>query len=469
MRNMVYQNYNTPGDYGYQGVAKRESAMNSLDGYAAKAKESKKQEKLAKKQAKNAEKAARAEANRQRAQRKMEARAYLDGKGYSDIALANRKQVCTGPSCGPQPAINPRTYNENVALANRNIKQQERANQRARAQAPVKAPAGYGYYRDGNRQMPVPVTPKGYVPKSYLMAVQNGRSPQSIARDSQGASARVYPSRLTPKQAGPWIKNPGYADIPGIDAPRGTRPTVHFKSRNVAPARAPVSVQPPVPYNGPARAPVRSRNVAPDRPAYMDPKMLYPVSKSVTPVKMADPQGRPFVIPQNASGTVPKTYLHNINDARPASARARDQAINSKYVLPAAPTPYQARPWVMNPGKYDIPGIDADADAPTTYRPPRSPEAATKKRKMNGKKVAASNARDDKGKFVAADKAKNNGSNSKGKGGNKPKAPAKKKQDAPAKKGQDSTVQSKNAKSGSKKGTPSKKSCGTKTAQSKKR
>ena len=462
MRNMVYQNYGLPA---FAGGA-------STDGYAAKVKENKRQEKLAKKQARNAEKAARSEANRQRSQRKMAARAILDREGYTDIALANMK-ACEGPSCGPQPAIRPKTYNENVAIANRNIRQQERANQRAHAQAPVRsrnvAPAGYGYYRDGNRQMPVPVTPKGYVPKSYLMAVQNGRSPQSIARDAQGASARIYPSRLTPKQAGPWIKNPGYADIPGIDAPRGTRPTVHFKSRNIAPTRAPVSVQPPVPYNGPARAPVRSRNVAPDRPAYMDPKMLYPVSKSVTPVRMADPQGRPFVIPQNASGTVPKTYLHNINDARPASARARDQAINSRYVLPAAHTPYQARPWVVNPGKYDIPGIDADADTPTTCRPPRSPEAAAKKRKMNGKKVAASNARDDKGKFVAADKAKNNGSNSKGKGGNKPKAPANKKQDAADKKGQGPTVQSKNAKSGSKKGTPSKRSCGTKTSQSKKR
>lgn len=477
MRNMVYQNYNTPGDYGYQGVAKRESGMNSLDGYAAKAKESKKQERLAKKQVKNAEKAARAEARRQKSVREMQARAILDKEGLTDIRVKSANVACTDPSCGPQPAIRPKTYNENVAIANRNIRQQERANQRARAQAPARAPvrsrnvapAGYGYYRDGNRQMPVPVTPKGYVPKGYLMAVQNGRTPQSIARDAQGASARVYPSRLTPKQAGPWIKNPGYADIPGIDAPRGTKPTVHFKSRNIAPARAPVSIQPPVPYQGRAQAPVRSRNVAPDRPAYMDPKMLYPVSKSVTPVRMADPQGRPFVIPQNASGTVPKTYLHNINDARPASARARDQAINSRYVLPAAPTPYQARPWVVNPGKYDIPGIDADADTPTTYRPPRSPEAAEKKRKMNGKKVAASNARDEKGKFVAADKAKNNGSNSKGKGGNKPKAPANKKQDTAKKKGQGPTVQSKNAKSGSKKGTPSKRSCGTKTAQSKKR
>ena len=308
MRNMVYQNYGLPA---FAGGA-------STDGYAAKVKENKRQEKLAKKQARNAEKAARSEANRQRSQRKMAARAILDREGYTDIALANMK-ACEGPSCGPQPAIRPKTYNENVAIANRNIRQQERANQRAHAQAPVRsrnvAPAGYGYYRDGNRQMPVPVTPKGYVPKSYLTAVQNGRSPQSIARDSMGVSARVYPARLTPKQAGPWIKNPGYADIPGIDAPRGT----------------PVTYRPPKAIAGPKEE-----------------------------VKKASP----------------------------------------------------------------------------------------KKGQTSSKKKGPS----------SAPKAKA-----------KPKAPVNKKQDAAKKKGQGPTVQSKNAKSGSKKGTPSKRSCGTKTSQSKKR
>ena len=427
MRNMVYQNYGLPA---FAGGA-------STDGYAAKVKENKRQEKLAKKQARNAEKAARSEANRQRSQRKMAARAILDREGYTDIALANMK-ACEGPSCGPQPAIRPKTYNENVAIANRNIRQQERANQRAHAQAPVRsrnvAPAGYGYYRDGNRQMPVPVTPKGYVPKSYLTAVQNGRSPQSIARDSMGVSARVYPARLTPKQAGPWIKNPGYADIPGIDAPRGTKSTVYVKSRNVAP----VSVQAPVPYNRPARAPVRSRNVAPAGYGYYQ----------------AGPRQMP--VPVTKGGYVRQDYLRGVQNGRSPQSIARDARETSARVYPARLTPKQAGPWIKNPGYADIPGIDAPRGTPVTCRPPKA---------IAGPKEEVKKASPKKGQ----QSAKKKGPSSAPKAKAKPKAPANKKQDAAKKKGQGPTVQSKNAKSASKKGTPSKKSCGTKTTQSKKR
>ena len=487
---MVYQNYGLPASAG--GA--------TTDGYAAKVKESKRQEKLAKKQAKNAERAAKSEANRQKAQRKVMARAVLDNNGYTDIALANRKQACTGPGCKPEPALRPQTYDQRVAVQNRNIKNQERAAARGpktivvekTKAVPVAVPVakGYGYYKQGNRMMPVPVTKDGYVRQDYLKAVQKGRSPQAIARDADSVSARVYPARVTPRQAGPWIKNPAYADIPGIDAPRDQPPTV-YKSRNVAPARAPVSVQQPRPYPGraPVQAPVRygSRNVAP-QPPYMGTQALLPVAKGVSGFKAKDPQGREFVIPQNQSGSVPKAYLNYINDARPARAREIDAARASKYVLPASPTPYQARPWVVNPGRYDISGIDAPEGTPTTYRTARSPEAANRKRATASRKSAANKPREN-GKFITAEEAKKKGiepgksskpkapgSKKKNGASTKPKAPAKK-DDAPIKKdgknGQTSINANKKSaqKSASKKPAAStKKACGTKkTAQSKKR
>lgn len=405
---MIYQNY----DIG-----------TSNDGYASKTKESKRQEKLAKKAAKNAERAAKAEAGRQRAQRKIEARAILDNKGYTDIALANIKQdpSCSGPGCPPM------AVSRNVALANRNLMQQGRT---ASMNARPGAPAGYGYYRDGNRQVPVPVTKDGYVRKDYLMAVQRGRSPRAVAMDSAKPSAKVYPARVTPKQAGPWIKNPGYADIPGIDAPKGTRPTVYV-SRNAAPvpAKVPVTVRQPVAV---------SRNVSHAQPPYMSARAVMPVSKGVSGVRMRDPQGRTFVVPVNKNGTVPKAYLHNINDARPERARQRDARMTSRYVIPASPTPYQARPWIVNPGRYDIPGVDAPSGQPVTYRTARSPEAANRKRQVASKKTAATKPREN-GRFVSADEAKRKGTQSGKPTAKKPstakkKAPSKTATKAPVKK-----------------------------------
>ena len=485
MRNMVYQNLGLPAIAG--GTA--------TDGYAAKAKENKRQEKIAKRQARNAEKASRSEANRQKAQRRMAARAVLDNAGYTDIALANMKQACTGPGCKPQPALRPQTYDQRVAVQNRNIRNQERAAARSQTVVVEKTKAapvakGYGYYNQGNRMMPVPVTKDGYVRRDYLEAVQRGRSPQAIARDAGSVSARVYPARVTPKQAGPWIKNPAYADIPGIDAPRDQPPTV-YRSRNIAPVRVPVSVQQPRPYTG--RAPVRygSRNTAP-QPPYMGTQALLPVSKGVSGYRARDPQGREFVIPQNRSGSVPKAYLNHINDARPARAREADAARASKYVLPASPTPYQARPWVVNPGRYDIPGIDAPEGTPTTYRTARSPEAANRKRATASRKSAANKPREN-GKFISAEEAKKKGvevgksskakkpvSEKKGGASSKPKASAKK-DIAPIKTGGKNGQASLNAnkKSAAKKPTQvsaskkssasSKKACGTKKAAQPKR
>ena len=436
---MVYQNFGLPAVAG--GA--------TTDGYAAKVKENKRQEKLAKKAAKNAEKAAKSEASRKKAQRKVEARAILDNNGYNDIALANRKQApgCTGPGCRPQPAVRPRTYSEQVAIQNRNIKQQERAMQMARAQAParvpvktparapVKAPAGYGYYKDGNRQMPVPITKDGFVRQDYLRGVQNGRSPASIARDADGVSARVYPARVTPRQAGPWIKNPGYADIPGIDAPRGTPPTVYNKNIGFGRSKpAPVAVQQPAPYRGPAPVRYGNRNVAPGYGYYRDGNRQMPVP--VTP-----------------GGYVPKNYLMAVQNGRSPEAIARDARETSARVYPSRMTPSQAGPWIKNPGYADIPGIDAPRGTAVTCHPPKA-IGAPKKPQTAAKDVPAKkdSPSKKKGNAPKANKPKSSA---------KPKASQVKKQSAskaapktPAKK--PSTASAKKA-SGTKKPSQSKK------------
>ena len=390
MREM-YQNYN-------------ETDLSDAQVNKLRVKENKKRMKEAREVAKAANKAAKFEAEANKQKRLKGARDVLDNAGYKDVRVSlNIPPACTGPACGPQ------TYEAKVASANRKLKSEEIKAQQVSAtrtlnMGPTRSMAAkprYGYSPYGSRAMPVPVTKQGYVRQDYLQAVQNGRAPRSIAMDARGTSDRVYPARLTPKQAGAWMKNPGCGDIVGIDAPKTAVPTV-YRSRNAASSEEPV---------------------------YLSYRPALPVSKESRDqhMKMVDPQGRAYMVKTTPNGHVSKSYLQQINSARPVRARAMDDHRTAMRVIPASPTPYQAKPWIEAPGKYDIQGIDAPEDVPVTYRRARTPEEASEKRSQTAKKKSRSSS----GQFVKAGSP--NASKPKKKSAAKAKSPQKVTKKVPSK------------------------------------
>ena len=373
---MVYQNYNDIPVLNNAQVYGGTAGLSEAQINKMRAKEEKRRRKEAQKAAKAAEQAARYEAEAKQQKRLKEARDILDRADYKDVrvSLKNLAPACSGPACGPQ------TYEAKVASANRKMKSEELKARQASMNRPAAMPAGrslnmgparsmsaktrYGYYPQGSRSMPVPTTKNGYVKKDYLVAVQNGRPPRAIAIDARGTSKRVYPARLTPKQAGAWIKNPGCGDIVGIDAPKTAVPTVY-----------------------------RSRNVAPEEPVYLNYRPARPPSKAeiAQHVTMKDSQGRAYLVKTTPNGFVSKTYLQQINDARHPRARIADEHRVAMRVIPASPTPYQAKPWIEAPHQYDIQGIDAPDNTPVTYRRDEVEKIKAKsrpKKKTNGQSAS---------------------------------------------------------------------------------
>lgn len=389
---MVYQNYNAESNAGLS-----EAGLNKM-----RLKEQKKKFKEAKKAAKDADKAAKYEADTLKKQRLKGARDILDKAGYTDVRVSNN-MAPSAPACGAS------TYGAKVASANRKLKNDAmRAQARpvrqamparqavARPYAPAPArsvgmaqprPMGaaparsyalaparqqsarpvysmakkpskpaYGYYSDGTRNVPVPITQQGTVRQDYLRAVNKGRPARAVQADRMQTASRVYPAKMTPAQAAPWMLNPGHGDVVGIDAPRSARPNMYA-----------------------------SANHRTSEPAYL--KYKVPEGQLDSHMKMKDSRNNTYYVKVTPSGKVSKDYLDYINTQRPKSAAAMDSKRTAVAVIRRDPTPYQAKPWIQNPGKYDISGIDTMGSVviPATITRPSTEEIAKKNREKQWK------------------------------------------------------------------------------------
>lgn len=407
---MVYQNYNAESNAGLS-----EAGLNKM-----RLKEQKKKFKEAKKAAKDADKAAKYEADTLKKQRLKGARDILDKAGYTDVRVSNN-MAPSAPACGAS------TYGAKVASANRKLKNDAMRAQarpvrqvaparqavpmrsaapvrqamparqavarpyapaparsvvmaqsrpmgaapaRSYALAPARQPSArpvysmakkpskpaYGYYSDGTRNVPVPITQQGTVRQDYLRAVNKGRPARAVQADRMQTASRVYPAKMTPAQAAPWMLNPGHGDVVGIDAPRSARPNMYA-----------------------------SANHRTSEPAYL--KYKVPEGQLDSHVKMKDSRNNTYYVKVTPSGKVSKDYLDYINTQRPKSAAAMDSKRTAVAVIRRDPTPYQAKPWIQNPGKYDISGIDTMGSVvvPATITRPSTEEIAKKNREKQWK------------------------------------------------------------------------------------
>ncbi len=456
---MVYQNYNAESNAGLS-----EAGLNKM-----RLKEQKKKFKEAKKAAKDADKAAKYEADTLKKQRLKGARDILDKAGYTDVRVSNN-MAPSAPACGAS------TYGAKVASANRKLKNDA---MRAQAkpvrqvvpmrQAPVRqvvparqavarpyapaparsvgmaqsrpmgaaparsyalAPArqqsarpvysmakkpskpAYGYYSDGTRNVPVPITQQGTVRQDYLRAVNRGRPARAVKADRMQTASRVYPAKMTPAQAAPWMLNPGHGDVVGIDAPRSARPNMYA-----------------------------SANAKRSEPAYL--KYQVPEGQLDSHVEMKDSKNNTYYVKVTPHGKVSKDYLDYINTQRPKSAAAMDSKRTAVAVIRCDPTPYQAKPWIQNPGKYDVSGIDTVGSAvvPATISRPSTEEIAKKNRERQWKAaqqkgIEASKARAKARREAAGETAAETKKKTSKKATKKP-ANGKAKQSAPKAKAQD--------------------------------
>ncbi len=86
-------------------------------------------------------------------------------------------------------------------------------------------------------------------------------------------------------------------------------------------------------------------------------------------------------MPVDENGDVPEEYLRERHAARSARSRAADGRSTAKKVYPSRMPPEQAVSWVMNPGRYDIEGIDCQgkANVPRKGTKASKPKAPAKK------------------------------------------------------------------------------------------
>ncbi len=103
-------------------------------------------------------------------------------------------------------------------------------------------------------------------------------------------------------------------------------------------------------------------------------------------------------LPVDENGDVPEDYLRRRNNLRSARSRAADGRSTAKRVYPRNMPPEQAATWVMNPGRYDVEGIDCDGEANVQRRQTKSTKGKTAKPKAPADKPAKPKAKAPAGK-----------------------------------------------------------------------
>lgn len=98
----------------------------------------------------------------------------------------------------------------------------------------VEVPSRHGSY---NRY---PVDEDGRIPAREVRRIVDERVGYSGVDDGRTAR-RVYPSRPTPQMMDDYLARPNRSDIVGIDAPKGTRPTVDARTYKKPKAKASAS------------------------------------------------------------------------------------------------------------------------------------------------------------------------------------------------------------------------------------
>ena len=94
----------------------------------------------------------------------------------------------------------------------------------------VEVPSRHGSY---NRY---PVDEDGRVPVSEVRRIvrqemrEAGYTPRSAGTDGSRTARTVYPSRPTPQMMDDYLARPNRSDMVGVDAPKGTRPTVDART-----------------------------------------------------------------------------------------------------------------------------------------------------------------------------------------------------------------------------------------------
>ena len=221
-----------------------------------------------------------------------------------------------------------------------------------------KARPGYDFARVNGNYVAVPVTKRGNVPVAAVRATGAARNPQALARDRSGRAAKVRydPYRMNAQQYASWARNPGRSDVIGIDCRSNAKPTRSMNTKAVS---------------APAYTRVNTSGY----------------HKIAT---INDRRGQPVKVPVNSYGYVSQPYLRQVQAQRPKNAIKMDSARTSRKVMGPNLTPYQARPWIMDPSSMDIKGIDAPKTAKVTYSRPKTMEEAkalqAKKNKINGAK-----------------------------------------------------------------------------------
>ena len=82
-----------------------------------------------------------------------------------------------------------------------------------------------------------PVDEDGRIPAREVRRIVDGRVGYSGVDDGR-AARRVYPSRPTPQMMDDYLARPNRSDIVGVDAPKGTRPTVDARTYKKPKAKA---------------------------------------------------------------------------------------------------------------------------------------------------------------------------------------------------------------------------------------
>ncbi len=129
-------------------------------------------------------------------------------------------------------------------------------------------------------------------------------------------------------------------------------------------------------------------------------------------------------MPVDDNGDVPEDFLRRRNNLRSARSRAADGRSTARKVYPRSMPPEQAASWVMNPGRYDVEGIDCDGKANvkrrgTTASKPKAPAKKPAKPKAKAPTGKTSKPKTPKAKAPAKPKTPKKPAAPK-----KPKAPA---------------------------------------------